>query len=42
VEFEVGSQAPDVLLVGENEREVPLAELCAAGPAALFFLRHFG
>jgi hypothetical protein len=42
VEFEVGSQVPDAVLLGESEREMSLAELCADGPAVLFFLRHFG
>ena len=39
---ELGSLAPDVVLRGGGEREVPLGELCAEAPLVLIFLRHFG
>jgi hypothetical protein len=30
------------VLLGADEREVKLPQLCASGPALLVFLRHFG
>ena len=38
----VGMPAPELVLLGEGERERRLSELCGRGPLVLVFLRHFG
>ncbi len=40
--LEVGSPAPDVVLLGEGDRPVRLSELWSGQPLVLVFLRHFG
>lgn len=42
MELSVGEAAADVVLLGEGERELRLAELSADAPLVLVFLRHFG
>jgi peroxiredoxin len=41
-ELAIGSPAPELVLLGEGEREIPLSQLRGRGPLVLVFLRHFG
>lgn len=38
----VGKPAPDVPLLGEGDRAIPLAALWRETTSVLVFLRHFG
>jgi len=42
VDLAIGERAPDVVLLGEGDREVRLSGLWDEGPLVLVFLRHFG
>jgi peroxiredoxin len=41
-ELAIGTEAPELVLLGEGERPVRLSELRGRGPLVLVFLRHFG
>jgi hypothetical protein len=40
--LQVGTPAPDAVLLGEGNRPLRLSELWSRQPLVLVFLRHFG